>query len=408
MAQFQYKAKQGPEKIIEGVIDASSEMQAIEKITQMGYMPISVDFKRGKSGKSSVEKFSSFRMVGSGKKNSRVGSFSRYLANLSKSGLPLFRCIELLADIETELDFKQALTSIKKEISRGKALSQAMALHPSFFSSMYVAMIRAGEAGGDLRQGLVRMADYLRKQEELASKIRRAMVYPALLIVAGLGSVFFILSFAVPKFSRVFQDLGKSLPLSTQIVVATGSFFEKTWFLILPLTFFIFFGLPKIFPQFFGYNVRQRLALKVPGLRRLLIQAGFSRFIRALDLCMSNGMVFVEAIKTAIPVVDHAVLEESLFRAHDVVEKGGSFGQALKSDPFFAGISAEMICIGEESGNLPEVLREMADTYDREIDEAVSYMITLLEPLMILIVGAVVAFIVISLLLPVFEINTAF
>lgn len=401
MSEYRFQAKEGPEKIIEGVVEASTESAAVEKISQRGYVPVRV-YLNEKNGP--APRVSGFRPRG----NMKMFLFSNHLARLIKTGVPILKAIHLLAANEKDPGWKSVLDALESEIREGKTLSRAMEYYPGMFPPVYVSVVRAGEMSGSLREALARMAVYYKKKEEIASKIRRAMAYPAVLAAAGISSIFFIITFLVPRLEKVFAGIGHDLPMPTRFVIGLGAWMNRYWiFIVLAAVILIFF-----IPWFFGQKVRQShldaMKLRIPFFGNFLVKIEFARFCRVLELCSANGLSFLTALGVAIPAVGNVRIRQSLQECRSSVEKGSSFGAALKKYVYFSDLTAHLISVGEESGKLEETLIEIADVYEQETDEFLIYSTTFLEPMMILFVGGIIAFIVMAVLLPVFEINAGF
>lgn len=405
MPSFQYRAKDGPERLVEGTIDAVSEPAAIEKISQLGLVPIHVRPAGSSPASSRKEKGEPLVLSTKRLRTRQTMSFSRHLASLLKSGVPILKAIWVLNDQEKDPSFKKALNVVSDRIKEGKTLSEAIESSPEFFSPMYSAIIRAGESGGGLQEALARMAEYLKKQDSLTSKIRRAMAYPMLLGVAGLGTVFFVITFVVPKLAKIFADLHQELPLATRIVMSAGQFMQHYWIFVLVGLFLLVIGIPAFLRKYFGADFFDSIALSTPFMRKFAFKRDFSAFSRTLEMAISHGLPFLEALRVSIPVVKNRIIAADLAECRERVTKGDSFGASLKQYPYFPHFVTNLISIGEESGRLQEVLNELSDTYEQEIDDSFAVFTTLLEPAMILLVGSLVGFIVIAMLLPIFEMN---
>ena len=389
--------------MVEGVIEAPSESVAIEKINELGYVPIMV------TGTSKSHEEPRAGITASrGGHHPQVVLFSRHLARLIKSGVPLLKAIQVLAEQSRESAFRNILESIESEIRKGKTLSQAMSAYPETFSTTYVAIVRAGEVSGGLEEALSRMAAHLKKQKDLRSKVLRALAYPVFLGGAGILSIFFIITFIVPRLSKMFLDIGQALPLPTRLIIAMGGWMQRYWLLFLLVAALVIFAVPKFIKKYLGEDFFDEWKLKLPLVGEFVLKTEFARFSRTLELSLTNGLSFLEALGTAIPVVENAVLRKALENCYLKIEKGDSFGRTLGQEARFPRFTANLIAIGEESGNLNGVLAEIAEAYEEDTDEILMYLTTLLEPVMILTVGAIVGFIVIAMLLPIFEMNAVF
>ncbi len=403
MPEYRYRAKEGPEKMVEGLVEAPTEMAALEKISARGYVPVKIWIDEKETAKPSIRAATTRRQS-----NSWVFLFSNHLARLVKAGVPILKAMQLLSTHEKDRGVRASLESIEREIREGKTLARAMENCPGLFPSMYVSVIRAGEAGGNLHQALLRMAVYFKKQDELSSKVRRAMAYPAVLAFAGLGSVLFIITFLVPRLEKVFAGIGRELPLVTRMVLNLGSFMQHYGIYITALLFILFFFLPRLLRERLGRERLDSIKLKIPFFGSLTVKIEFSRFSRTLNLCFSNGLSLLDAMRISIPAVGNSAVRKALEECYQSVEKGGSFGAALKKHALFSDLTSSLISVGEESGRVEETLIEIADVYDQEVDDLLIYATTFLEPIMILLVGGIIGFIVMAVLLPIFEMNAVF
>lgn len=406
MPSYKYKAKDGPERIVEGVIEAASEVVAVEKISDMGLVPISVKTHDGSAVSSAHIAASSQKFSLGAKKLKQLILFTRHLNSLIRSGVSVFKAIHILADHEKDLEFKAVLNSAASQIKEGRSLSQALQSHPRHFSSLYVAIVHAGETSGGLEESLGRLAHFLKNQDLLRTKIKKAMAYPVLLALAGFGTIFYILSFVIPKLSNLFLNLGQELPLPTRVVMTMSGFMSHFWWVVLIGIACVIFGLPILFSRLFGKDYWEEWKLQMPWVRDFVFKVDFSRFSRTLEMTLSNGIPFIQAVYQSIPTLSNPVLRKAITEGALQVERGQTFALSLHHSSHFPEFVVNLIAVGEESGKLEEVLTEISDSYEEEIDEAVQLFSTLLEPMMILLVGAIVGFLVIAMLLPIFEVNT--
>lgn len=403
MPRFRYLAKEGPEKMIEGVVEALSESAAVEKISRQGFVPVRISPADEAPASARAVESAPVRAAGP----SRLRFFSGHLSRLLKGGVPILKALRLLAVQEKDPSLRAVLGRIEKSVHEGQALSAAMEGFPGVFPHLFVSVVRAGEAGGALPAALERLSSYYRKEEDLASKVRRAMAYPAVLVAAGFLSVVFILVFLVPRLRGVFEGM-TDLPLPTRIVMGLGEWMHDFWFVALGAAAVLFVLLPRAVAATAGRRTIDAWKLKAPYLGGLAFKIEFARFSRLLELCCGNGLPFVRALRISTPAVENVVLRSALEDCRAAVERGETFAQALKKHPYFPAMTIALIGVGEESGRIEEALSEIADVYERETDEHLVYSTTFLEPAMILFVGGVIGFIVMAVLLPVFEMNAVF
>lgn len=404
MNHFRYRAKESSGQTVEGVVEAVSDEDAVEKVSQLGLIPIRIE--EASSGASS-EKRSGAKVASAAHKvkSKEITLFGRQLSSLIRSGVPILRAIEIVSEQSENPHFRNLLGQIHEEVKNGKPLSTALVEYPRIFPPLYLALVTAGELAGTLDQTLASVTDYRQKQEEVLSRIRTAMIYPTLMALTGIGTIIFMLTFVMPRLLGVFANLGGSLPAPTRILIAASTICQKGWYFIPPAVvgFLLFARMTK-------NNKAQRLAasalkLQLPVIGPLTLKAEMARFSRTLELLIKSGIPILKAIETAIPVLDNEVLKNDLTQCLQDLKEGSFFGRSLKKSKRFPAFMTNLITIGEESGKLDEALAEIALFYERQTDEAMRAMTALLEPLMILVMGLVVGFIVIAMLLPMFELN---
>lgn len=402
MAKFRYRAKKGPEKIIESIMEASSKQEAVEKIIQLGYLPVKVEEDMERSAEKTAFNLPGLRQK---VKSQRITLFSRQLAILLKSGVPILSCLNILAEQSEDYYFKRILSEIKEEVKNGKTLSAALSRYPDVFAYLYIALVKAGEDSGKLEEALLRIADYRRKQEEMVSNIRTALTYPALMGIVGMGTVIFMLVFVMPRLLKIFSRLGQSLPLPTKILIQISDFLRQGWFWIIVVIFGLMFLI-----KFGRRSKKERQALSaiklhLPIFGNLILKSELARFSRTLELLLKSGIQLLKAIDICNPVLGNELIRQQLKIAYKNIEQGQTLGSTLRNAKLFPKFMVNLVSVGEESGRLEEALQELATSYELETDEGIKVLTTLLEPLLILVMGVVVGFIIIAMLLPVFQIN---
>lgn len=399
MAIYKYRAKKGPQDIVEGTIDAQSKSEAIEKVSQMGYLPIHMEEYRT-TAKSKISVL--------GKPLGRIKSreitiFSRQLASLLKSGVPILASLNIISEQSENPNLKVILHNIYNAVKDGATFSSGLTQYPKIFSPLYIAMIQAGESSGVLPEVLFRIADYRTKQEEILSRFRMALAYPILMAVVGVATIVFMLTFVIPRLMKIFLDLGQDLPLPTRILISVSGVLRQWWiWVILALIIFVIRRQTK---KESAKLYLSRFKLRLPMFGKLMLKLEISRFCRTLELLIKSGIPILKALEVAVPVVNNEVIKERLRQSYKELEQGGSFGRSLKNLKLFPLFMSNLIIVGEESGKLNESLSEVSSVYDRDTDEAIKIMTNLLEPLMILVMGLIVGFMVVAMLLPIFEIN---
>ena len=401
MALYKYRAKNGPKNIVEGQVEAETEKEVIEKVHQLGFLPVRITKEITESKFKAASK-STF----SGKIKLRdITIFSRQLASFMKSGMPILRALIIISQQSQNLDLRNMIDSIRVKVKDGEKFSSALANFPRVFPPLYIAMVRAGENSGALQEVFLRIANHRQKQEEIISRVRAALVYPAVMAIVAVGTILFMFTFVMPRLMKIFSNIGEDLPAATKILISISKWLCLGWPWIILGIAIIFFIIKQGIKSKVAETALSRFKLKLPFFGNLIRRAELARFSRTLELLMKNSIPILKAIKITIPVLNNEALRQELMRSCKELEQGASFGKGLKKSKLFPAFMSNLLIMGEESGRLEEALSEIAASYERETEEAVKVMTTLLEPLVILVMGVVIGFIVIAMLLPVFQIN---
>jgi general secretion pathway protein F len=403
MPIYYYKAKKGPEEVVDGKIAAQSEKEAIEKISAMGYLPINL---RQENDQSAAGAAASAGAVDRVRIPGKVITLcTRQLASLLKAGVPILRALAIISEQSDNSQLKAVLSHIHRAVKEGAPFSSVLNRYPSVFPPLYVAMIRTGEDSGALAEVLFRISEYRRTQEEMFSRFRAAMIYPILMALVGLGTIIFMLTFVMPRLTGIYSTMGQRLPLPTRILISVSSFMQH-WFL------FVLFGL-GILVLAIGRQARTKagrmalgaLVLRLPLFGPLVSKAELGRFCRTLELLLRSGLPILRALTITVPVLENEVIKQHLSRSYKDLEQGGSFSASLRNSPMIPPFMSNLISVGEESGRIDDALKEVADSYERDTDDALRVATSLLEPVMILGMGLIVGFMVMAMLLPIFEMN---
>lgn len=408
MPTFKYRAKESSGTTVEGLIEAQSDEEAIDKINSLGYLPMKIEQTLSKGVKSEAP---STLVSTSGRssakiRNRDITSFSQQMASLLRAGVPLLRALLIIAEPSENNHFKNLLHSIHSQINQGATFSSALAKYPKLFPPLYLALISAGESSGNLDQVLVKITAHRQKQEEILSKIRSALTYPILMALTGIGTIVFMLTFVMPRLLGIFSNLGGDLPLPTQILIQFSNALRQAWVWgfvgVVAIAFLILSRSKTTKAQ---KRFLSLIKLKTPLIGSFTLKSEIAQFSRTLELLLKSGIPIIKAIELASPVVSNDILKNEFVRCLQDLKEGASLGKSLKKGKWFPSFMTNLILIGEESGKLDEGLVEVAAFYERETDEALRGLTTLLEPLMILVMGLIVGFIVIAMLLPMFELN---
>lgn len=391
MAIFSYRATTFDGMIVEGVIEADDEKGAIERLKNSGVIPLKVSAPREGIKKKFTLRSSKGDLL----------TLTTELSALLGAGLPLDRSLNILSEISENKEMKGTVQSVLKSIREGSSFSDALAKHPRAFPRLYISMIRAGEAGGVLDVVLDKLNEFLESAKELKEHVFSALIYPALLTVAGGVSIIILLTYVLPKFSMIFAELGGSLPLSTKIVLSVSNFLKAYWWVVLAATGATWFIFKNYIKSEKGRYKWDAFKLKLMG--EVIRKLETARFCRILGTLLRSGVPLLQALSNARDVINNRVIAASI----DVVLKGAKEGKGIAiplSDlNTFPPLAISMIKVGEETGQLDTMLLKVATTYERSLRVAIKRFVSLFEPAMILGMGLIVGFIVISMLLAIFS-----
>ena len=398
MPSYFYKAKKDAANAITGQINAQNEEDALDIIHQLGLIPVTIEESNAEG-----VLFRDIREVRVAGKELYL--FSKQLANLLKSGVTLLKALEVLAQQTKSVYFSKVLDEVSIGVKSGRSFSACLSDYPSVFSPLFVAMVRAGEEMGKLRQMLNSVADFLKAQEEFSSKVRSAMVYPVFMLVIGISTVIFILTFVMPKMSVIFTDAGQSLPLPTRIVMNISQFFKQYGIGAVVLGAISFLAFNRWRATTRGSIIVGQFLLNLPGVRGFILKVDLARFSRTMSLLLESGLSIIRSIEMAVPTMHNPQLKMDLLLCVQNLAAGENLGTSLAKSNFIPPMMVQLITVGEESGNLQESLRDISESYEADINETTKLITTVLEPLLILAVGAVVGLIVFAMLLPIFSMD---
>ena len=398
MTTFLYTAKKKTSETVTGQISAQTQDEAIEFINQLGLLPVSVDTLS--AGKKALENIPQRNI-----KTKELCVFSRQLANLLKSGEVLLRALAIVGEQTPNMYFQKIIAHIALDIKNGRAFSESLSSFPHIFSSLYITMVRAGEESSHLEEMLMDIALYLRKQDKIMSKIRGALAYPCFMAAAGIVTIYFIMTFVLPKMAGLFEHMGDDLPGPTVVLLSVSHGLSALGIWGFLALIFLGFGVYQWGNSRQGKSFLSYVTLQIPLWGEILIKTDLARFCRTLVLLQKGGVSIIPALNIAIPVLKNNIMQDHLLKCKEVLTAGGSFGESLKTCKEIPNMMGHLISVAEESGNLEEVLSEIAMTYEQENDEKIKMMMTLLEPAMILGVGLGIGFIIFAMLLPVFQMD---
>lgn len=329
--------------------------------------------------------------------------FTRQLATLIAAGLPLVKTFRTLHDQLEAGSLKDIVKSIADEVESGSKFSEALSHFPNVFPDFYVNMIKAGELGGMLEDILKRLSEFLDKTQKLKDRIKSALMYPMFVLLVAVLILIMLMVFVIPTFTNMFSELGGALPLPTKILILASDVMRKTWFLIPLVPFLIIMGYKFLVKDLNRKYVIDKLKLHIPVVGHLIQQIAVARFARTLGTLLSSGVPILGALETVRDVIGNEFIGRAIMQVHDSVKEGESVAGPIEASKAFPPIVTKMINIGEETGRLDKMLMQIADSFEEEVDVAVSGLTSLLEPLLIVFMGLVVGFIVISMFMPLFS-----
>ncbi len=404
MPIYEYLALDKAGRKIKGVVDAASAVAARQKLRDSSIFPVELN----ETGSKNRDKTAQAGMGGLfGKvRLSDVSIMTRQLATLLGAGLPLVPSLATLVSQTTHPQLKKTLARIKEEVNEGNSLTAGMSLFPQIFSPFYINMVKAGEASGMVNLVLERLADFNENQQALRAKIRSALAYPMIMFFIGALVIFFLVTFVVPNITQIFEEMHQTLPMVTLLLIAVSSFLKSFWWLLAGLIVIAFLTVKyTLLRTERGKYLWDKIKFKAPLIGVLNQKIAVARFSRTLGTLLQSGVPLLPSLEIVANVVNNRLMADAIRQAAKDVEEGQSLSLPLKKNKLFPPLASEMIAVGEQSGTVEIMLQRIADAFETETSASIMTMTSLLEPLMILVMGFLVGFIVVSVLLPIFEMN---
>jgi general secretion pathway protein F len=403
MPVYEFTALTSAGKKTKGIIDADSQTAARMKIRGQGCYPVEI---KETSAKATTAKKSLLSMqLGQSIKQQEMHIATRQLATLLGAGIPLVPALTGLIEQTENRAFKTILTQIKDAVNEGNSLTAALSEHPRLFSKIYINMVRAGEASGSLDVVLDRLAEFGENQHAIRSRVKAAMLYPLFMAVVGVVVLFLLITFIVPSITSVFEGTHQALPLPTVILIGLSAFLTKFWWAVLFLVIGVVVAIRWYIGTLTGRQRWDRIKLTTPGFSDLNIKTASARFSRTLSSLLQSGVSLITSLQIVKNIVDNVLLADLINEACQELEKGKSLSQFFRGNKWFPPMLVQMIAVGEQSGTLDKMLAKAADSYEKEVETKILALTSMIEPVMILSMGLVVSFIVVSILLPIFEMN---
>ena len=404
MPVYEYTALDSAGKKQKGIIDADSLAAARQKIRHAGGFPVdireSTPVSRGKAERKPGN-FSLTQRV----RQQEVHIATRQLATLLNAGIPLVPALNGLIEQTSNSALKKIIAQIKDSVNEGNSFTAALTEHPRLFSKIYVNMVKAGEASGSLDVVLDQLAEFGENEQATKARISAALIYPLVLSVVGTAILFLLLTIIVPKITKVFEDSQQALPLPTIILMKLSGFLGHYWWLLLLLLAGALLALRYAISTPGGRKAWDRLKLTAPLVGDLNTKLAAARFGRTLGSLLQSGVTLVNALKIVRNIFNNVLLADTIDTATEELEKGGSLSKILRGSRWFLPMVVQMIAVGEQSGTMEKMLVKVADSYEKEVESKIKALTSLIEPFMILFMGLIMLFIVLSILLPIFEMN---
>ena len=404
MPVYEYTALDGSGKNVNGIIDADSPVAARQRLRGTGVFPVEVKETTSKPKDlrpGSVSVSSLLKRV----KPGEVSIATRQLATLLGAGVPLVASLEWLVSQITNPVLKKIMAEIKESVNQGNSLAYALADYPRVFSGVYVNMVRAGEASGSLDVVLDRLADLGEHQHALRSRFKAAMAYPVFMFFVGTLVLFFLVTFVIPKITPVFEEMHQTLPVPTVLLINASNFLKSFWWVILIAAAIGAVVLVQLKKTPKGQYVWDEAKLRIPIFGPVNRKIALAQFARTLGSLLQGGVPLISALQIVRNVANNVLIADVIDVAIEEIQAGKDLASPLGQSRWFPSIVIQMIAVGEQSGELETMLDKIADTYERDVGAQIMAMTSMLEPVMILIMGLIVLFIVVSILLPIFEMN---
>ncbi|HMG25030.1 MAG TPA: type II secretion system inner membrane protein GspF [Kofleriaceae bacterium] len=412
MPMYAYKGVGASGKSTSGVRDAESPKALRQVLRKDGVSVTSFELSRG--GKLAKEQ--NARRGGlsrdvdlggliGGVRKVEIAAFTRQMATLIKAGIPLADALGALVEQITNVRFKAPVSEVRTAVNEGSSLADALARHPKLFDELFVSMVRAGEVAGNLDEVMTRLADFLEGSQKLKSKIQSAMIYPLVMVVVGALIMAVLMIKVIPNITSMFKQQGKTLPLNTRLLIWSSDFILNWWWAIL---FALVAGIVLFVKWTQGREGRRAwdgVALRLPVVGELVRTINVSRFARTLGTMLHSGVAMLRALDTAKQIVGNVLIQQAVEDARRAVTEGESLAQTLKKSGQFPSTMIHMVAVGEKAGQLEQMLERVADTYEAEVDTKLSRLTALLEPVMLVVMGGAVAFIVFSILQPIMDLG---
>ena len=417
MAQFSYKARRRSGEVVHGSLDVADRTAALAQLDRLGLFPVSVDaskFGAPAKKEKSADKKPALSGIMPGPIRERAGrirkpklqelaTFTQQLANLLQAGMPLTVALNSMTHLETKGIPKSVAVGLRQEVMEGRSLSDAMAKQPVIFTDLYINMVKAGEQSGQVVAVLRRMADHFEKFAAVQAKFTSALIYPAFVGVVGIGIIIFFMTFMLPKFMTLFGNMQVQLPPTTQLLISISNLFTGYWWLMLIVLGAIFFVFRRFQATEDGKDKIDEWKMKMPVFGKVMKLNLYGQFARTLSTLLENGVPVLTALKITEQVLPNRVIKEATAKTREAVTDGKTLAQPLAASKIFPQLMVDLVRIGEETGDVPGALKNVADTYENELNLALRVMTNMIEPVMIVAMAGGVGFLLLSVLSAMFS-----
>jgi type IV pilus assembly protein PilC len=399
MPLFEFQAKTEDGRIVKGELDASNEAEARIRMRAQRLTPLRLESRSAQGGFD----FRKLAIFGDSVSQKDLQVFTRQFAVLVSAGVPIVQSLEAMSRGARSAGMSNILKGVCQDVERGRRLGDALAARPAVFDRLYVNLVRAGEEGGVLESVLNRLAEYIETSVKLKGKVKSALFYPIAIMVVAIIVIIFIMVFVVPKMSAMFTQSGQQLPALTQWVIDTSNFFQHYWYMVIAIMVAVPMSIKMYYDTDNGRKVCDAIFIEVPVFGDLIKKSAIARFSRTLSTLLSSGVRIIDALEISSATTGNWMIEKALLETKDAVSRGKTLAEPLTRIPYFPNMVTQMISIGEQTGNIDQMLSKVADFYEDEVSNATDAMTSLLEPMLMVVLGGIIAVIVIAMYLPIFN-----
>ncbi|MEI6781604.1 MAG: type II secretion system F family protein [Verrucomicrobiota bacterium] len=425
MPQFSYKARRRSGEVVQGVLEVADRSAALVQIERLGLFPVAVDAAKGGAAAAAAAAAAAERPSGRKvdwrallpptlreamaqkrrPKLQELATFTQQMANLLSSGMPLTVALNSMTHLESKGISADVSKALKQDVMEGRSLSDSMSKQPRIFSDLYVNMVRAGESSGALVEVLRRMADHFERFAQVQSKFTSALVYPAFVSVVGIAIMFFFMTFMLPKFMTIFEGMNIPLPMMTQILVNVSHIFANYWWLMLGMVIAVVIVFKRFQATEQGKRKIDHWRMNAPIFGKVIKLNIFGQFARTLSTLLENGVPVLTALKITEQIIPNSIVKQAIAKTREEVTDGKTIAQPLARSKIFPQLMVDLVKIGEDTGDVPGALKNVADTYENELSIALRVMTNMIEPVMIIVMALGVGFLLLSVLSAMFAIT---